>query len=460
MAAANCELFDTFFHAAPPSLDLDGIRREWQTLRASPYRVEDRHPPLPVWARRAFTESEPEAWDMLRAEAERIDPARPMAIYLHIPFCARRCHFCDCYSFKLQSHRAEHIERYISLLDQEMRLWSQLGTLAQRPVSTVHFGGGTPTVLGAEAFQRVVERCRAYFNTDERTEWALEATSSEFTDEMRATLESLGFTRLHIGVQSLEDRVRQAINRQESARAVLDKIQGALAGGWIVTVDMIFGLPGQTLAGYLGDLTTLTAAGVDGYSLYELQTSPRNRAWIEQHGLDQQPRVLNYFFAQAGARWLEQAGYRQTLFNHWAGQHDTNLYFTFPERGEDLLALGTIADGMFGDYHYRHPTYADYCRGVSGEFPGLQGGLRRNALENRLHPLTTMLLAGRVTDPVLRASVPTGLWQHWQNAALLVPDTGDQFRLSGNGAWLVGNMISQLVADAPRTEEQARRFIP
>jgi len=319
-----------------------------------------------------------------------------------------------------------------------MHLWTQLGTLAHRPVSTVHFGGGTPTFLGAAAVRRGGECGRACFNTTPQTEWALEATSSELTGEMYDLLEALHFTRLHIGVQSLEDSVRHNINRQESAAQVLDKIQAGLKRGWIVTVDLIVGLPDQTLAGCLNDLTVLSQLGVDGYSLYELQSSSRNRLWIEQHHLDQRPRLVNYFFAQAGACWLARLGYRKTLFNHWAGEHDTNLYFTFPERGEDLLALGTIADGVFGDYHYRHLTYAPYGQNMH-DVPGLQGGLRRTPLENRLHPLLTALMSGTIPAALL----PTELIRRWQAAALLRPNNG-AFELTGNGTWFVGNMITEL----------------
>ncbi len=431
-------LFDSFFQDAPPELDLVSIRHEWDALQTSPYHIADRHPPIPVWAQRGLSETGPQAWAILRAEVSCIDPLRPLAIYIHVPFCARHCHFCDCYSFKLQSHRAAHIERYTALLEQEMHLWTQLGTLAHRPVSTVHFGGGTPTFLGAAAFRRVVECCRACFNTTPQTEWALEATSSELTGEMYDLLEALHFTRLHIGVQSLEDSVRHNINRQESAAQVLDKIQAGLKRGWIVTVDLIVGLPDQTLAGCLNDLTVLSQLGVDGYSLYELQSSSRNRLWIEQHHLDQRPRLVNYFFAQAGACWLARLGYRKTLFNHWAGEHDTNLYFTFPERGEDLLALGTIADGVFGDYHYRHLTYAPYGQNMH-DVPGLQGGLRRTPLENRLHPLLTALMSGTIPAALL----PTELIRRWQAAALLRPNNG-AFELTGNGTWFVGNMITEL----------------
>jgi coproporphyrinogen III oxidase-like Fe-S oxidoreductase len=427
---------------------VEAIRREWLALQP-PYRVNDRQLPLPVWARRSFTETGEGAWTVLCQDVGSIDLSRAFCIYVHIPFCAKRCSFCDCYSFSLKRHRSKHIEGYLALLAQEMCLWSRLGTLAHRPVSTVHFGGGTPTFLGEAPFRRLVQDLRRYFNVSPQTEWALESTSSELTDEMFSLLKDLDFTRLHVGVQTLQDAVRRRINRREPAAAVLDKIAGAADSGWIVSVDLICGLPGQSLEGMLGDIRALEAVGVDGFSLYELQLSSRNRRFAERYGLADRGRLINYFLIQAASRYLASLGYRKTLFNHFARDRDANLYFTFPERGEDCLALGTIADGVFDDYHYRHPEYKPYCQGVSDSFPGLQGGLCRTALENRLYPLEIALLSARMPAglfaDVLGKDRSEELFRQWR-AALLIEEDAEQghLRLTANGSWFTGKMMQQL----------------
>jgi len=444
------QFFDQFFRSAPAEIDVEAIRREWLALKPS-YRVEDRQLPLPVWARRGFTETGEQAWAMLRRDMGRIELTRPFCIYVHIPFCASHCSFCDCYSFPLKRHHTRHIEGYLALLRQEMLLWSRLGTLAHRPVSTVHFGGGTPTFLGEEPFSCLVQDLRGNFHTGPQTEWALESTSSELTDEMFSSLEALGFTRLHVGVQSLEDHVRRISNRREPSAIVLEKIARAISMSWIVSVDLILGLPGQTLEGALDDVKALEAVGVDGFSLYELQLSSRNRNFAQQHGLLDRNRLVNYFLLQGVSRLLASLGYRKTLFNHFARERDTNLYFTFPERGEDCLALGTIADGVFGDYHYRHLEYKPYCQSVNETFPGLQGGLRRTALENRLHPLEIALLSVSIS-PELFADVlgrdrSEALLRHWREVALVVEaPLSDRLCLTANGSWFVSKMMAELSA--------------
>ncbi len=440
--------FDQFCqeNAIPPDVDVEAIRREWLAL-GPPYHIADRHLPLPVWARRPFTETGREAWQTLCRDVPLIDPVKPFCMYIHIPFCAEHCHFCDCYSFRLTSHREGHIRNYLDLLAQEMDLWSRLGTLAVRPVSTVHFGGGTPTSLGVEPLERLVRLCRERFAGSSATEWALESTASELPTEVLSGLGALGFSRLHVGVQSLQDEVRQNLNRRATPEAVLNTIAVAVAMGWIVSVDLIYGLPGQTLDGLLNDIRSLVAVGVSGFSMYELQISSRNRSFARRYDLQNRDRRFNYLLAQISSRLLISLGYEKTLFNHFARPADTNLYFTFPARGEDLLALGTIADGLFGDYHYRHPEYAAYCRDVDANFPGLQGGLRRNRAENRLQPLVTALLAGSVPPSLFPDPVTGGLLSGWRESLLLADDPqSGNLCLTGNGSWFVGNMISQLMA--------------
>lgn len=445
------KFLDQFFreNPPPPEVDVQAIRREWLALRP-PYDIAARHLPLPVWARRTFSESGELAWQTLRRDAPALDPQRAFCIYVHVPFCSQRCAFCDCYSFRLAAHRQQHVEGYLALLAQEARLWGELGALATRPLSTVHFGGGTPTTLGAEPFARLVGHLRERFADGPATEWALESTASDLTPAMLVHLEALGFTRLHVGVQTLQDEVRRKLGRQASAAAVLHTLAVAVERGWIASVDLIYGLPGQTLADLLGDVRALAAAGVDGFSLYELQLSPRNRSFARRHGLERRDRRVHYLLAQGAAHLLAGLGYRRTLFNHFAGEQDTNLYFTFPERDEDLLALGATADGRMGDYHYRHPEYAAYRRSVSEHFPGLEGGLRRTEAENRLQPLGVALMAGRV-PPSLRADPASrALLDRWLALRLLADDVpGGELRLTGSGSWFVGNMLSEL-ADVAR----------
>jgi coproporphyrinogen III oxidase-like Fe-S oxidoreductase len=431
--------------AAAPFVDADAVRQMWAAQRD--YDVNRWLLPLPPWAKRRYDDPGPRAWESLRRRLAADTSQRPFCIYLHVPFCSRKCGFCDSYSFKLGAQQAGRIEDYVNRLCDELRLWGASGGLARRPVSTVHLGGGTPTFLGEAALRRIAACCRSHFNTGPETEWALESTVEALTPGMVAAMHEMGFRRLHLGIQSLQDEVRAAIGRRRSAAEALAKIRETRALGWVVSVDMICGLPFQTLAGFMDGLAGLVEAGVNGVSLYELLIYRQNRRWAEQHGLTGRSHVSNYGMFLAGAFYLEGRGFRKNLFNHWADALDTNVYFTFPQRGEDLLAVGATADGVFGDYHYRHPRYAAY---MDAPPPGLEGGLSKTAAERTLWPLMTAILSGRLSAEKraeLENLAGESLLRRWMVNRLVVPTAGG-LELTPAGSWFAGNMLAEL-AEAP-----------
>ncbi|MGA2471705.1 MAG: radical SAM protein [Solirubrobacteraceae bacterium] len=443
-----------------PSLDgvdVESVQAQWDAL-APPYDVERWLIPLPLWATRDYDHDGPAAWDVLRTDLALADPDRPLCIYIHVPFCSTKCHFCDSYSFRLPSTRDGEKQRYVRQLCDELRLWSEQGSLASRPVSTVHLGGGTPTFIGTDLLGELCECCRSHFNTSPSTEWALESTAHSLTPEMIDAMGEFGFDRLHIGVQSLEDPVREIIGPRCPADEALGRIAETLGLGWIVSVDMVCGLPLQTIPSFARDIETLIAMGVDGVSLYELLIYPQNRRWAAAQHLTGRSHLVNYLTFQLAAAILERNGYRKNTFNHWAGSRDDNRYFTFPARDEDCLAVGTIADGVFGEYHFRHPRYAAYLRAASASSPGLEGGLRRTAYESEMHALTVAITSGRIPKNLmpylLERANGAPLRDSWV-ALRLVAETDDGgLSLLANGSWFAGNMIKDLTGLYPSTTKQ------
>lgn len=438
--------FADFAREAPDAVDVERVWALWRAARGA-YDPAAWVLPLPVWRLRPYEETGPQAWEALRAELAGADVTRPMCIYLHVPFCASKCGFCDSYSFAVRGHAGERIAGLVDRLEAELALWAVEGNLAERPVATVHLGGGTPSFLGAEALARLVATIRRYFAVSVDTEWALESTARELTPALLAALHDLGFRRLHVGVQSLQDDVRRVIGRTATADDVVATLAAVRGLGWVVSVDMICGLPGQRLAGLVDDLQRMVGLGVDGFSLYELLIYPQNRRWAAAHGVDHPDRHLpNYWTFLAAADLLERQGFRANVFNHWAGPRDANVYFTFPARSEDLLAVGPIADGVFGDHHYRHPAHAPW---MAGDLPALEGGLRRPAAAER-EPLVTALLGARLGPGEVRAlgAFPDGelLLDRWVRRGLVEEDAVGGLRLTPSGAWFAGTMVRELGA--------------
>jgi coproporphyrinogen III oxidase-like Fe-S oxidoreductase len=247
------------------------------------------------------------------------------------------------------------------------------------------------------------------------------------------------------------------IGRRKSPGEVIHCIHSTLEREWIVSVDLLCGLPYQSLSGYIGGIQALLAAGVDGFSLYELLIYPQNRRWAEKNGLLQRSHLPNYWTFQAGAHLLHERGFSKNLFNHWVNPRDTNIYFTFPTRGEDCLAVGALADGVLGSYHYRHFGYAHYLQAAQAGLPGLDGSLKRTILEDCAQPLISAILSGTISaDFTSLLGLPDvdGIppIERWLANALVEPDGAGGMRLTANGSWFAGN----LVADA---NQAVRRYI-
>ncbi|GAK58912.1 oxygen-independent coproporphyrinogen III oxidase [Candidatus Vecturithrix granuli] len=432
-----------YLHDAPKSVDSDVILRQWEAIRTT-YRIGNRRMPFPIWAERGFEHHGTEAWQQVVQYISQNPNQDPMSIYIHVPFCDRRCKFCDCYSLPLGSrNRQEKEEEYTHTLLTEMEAWSHLPLLGHRPVTTVHFGGGTPNCLRPDVFERIIHHCRRCFHITPATEWALESTSSLLSDEHLAQLKAWGFTRLHIGVQTLEEPLRHIIGRREKAEAVIEKISRSLAMGFITSVDVIYGLPGQALSGLMDTLERLHAAGMHGVSLYRLNVSSRNRKFLEQQKDFTRDAVYDYALFQAAHQFLIQAGYAKNHFTHFARAEDRNLYYNHARRDEDLLALGPTADGVFGAYHYRHPEYQPYTSGSSPEIPVLEGGLSETSLERSLHPVITALMTASLSQAMIEEFQLERLLEKWLKTAFL-EKFNHAYMLTANGAWFLNDMLTEL----------------
>ncbi len=428
----------------PADINVDAVHDQWWKARQY-YLLENRTMPSPVWARRGFEHDGATAWRHLRQAAENASANTPFACYIHIPFCGGRCGFCDCYTLH-PGGRMAHLEaRYLEALIAEMDAWAGISALAQRPVSTVHFGGGTPNCLRAASLERLVRHFQSRFNTTPQTEWGLESTSRLLTADHLRQLRLLGFTRLHVGVQTLEEPLRRLIGRREASDVVARRIKEARDAGFITSVDLICGLPGQTADGFLKSVERLLALGIHGASLYRLNVSARNRRFLKTAAGFSPDALADYVLFHAAHQLFVKSGYRKNHFCHFSLPPDQNLYYTHAARGEDLLALGASSDGLFDGYRYRHPLYKPYVDGNRDGSPSLQGGVMETPLERMARNATVELMCGAIRKSTLAESGAESLAVRWLQAGLVEEDGDDPvFFLTASGSWLVNDMICEV----------------
>jgi len=431
----------------PAEIDADLIRKEWTRARQL-FPSDSNELPKPIWAERGFEHDGETAWDNLRNETAGWQNSEPLSMYLHLPFCPKRCRFCDCYAVVPPAHRRSQTEAlFTRALLQEIDAWAQIPGLADRKVTTVHFGGGTPDGLEPSLFASIVEACRRSFAVTAATEWALESPVRLLDEAHLCRLRQLGFIRIHSGVQTLEESLRRRIGRQDSPGLVLERLVRAMEMGFVVSVDLVYGLPGQTIAGFTQTIRQLTEIGIHGLSLYRFNRSRRNWEVWECDPYPSGDRLLEYVLFHCAEQMLLPLGYKKNHFTHFALAADSNLYYRHAYRGEDLLAFGPTADGILGSYRYRHPELDGFLAGLDSARPAIQGGLRETAEEQYLYPLCSALLAAEIQGRLPDFLASVGLLEVWQEAALLHYDSrADTWTLAANGSQYIRQMLQQMKA--------------
>ena len=201
-----------------------------------------------------------------------IDPAAPFSAYLHVPFCRVRCGYCDFNTYTASELRGARQDAYADTLIEEIRLArAVLGERAPlRPMSTVFFGGGTPTLLPAGDLGRMLGAAIDAFGIVDGAEVTVEANPDTVTPAVVEELAAAGVTRMSIGMQSAVPHVLAALDRTHRPENVRTAVEAARAVGLAVSVDLIYGAPGESLEDWRASLETAVGLGPDHISAYAL----------------------------------------------------------------------------------------------------------------------------------------------------------------------------------------------
>jgi len=184
--------------------------------------------------------------------------------YVHIPFCRHRCHYCD---FNTLAGMEHLIPDYVSALIQEIRIVSNVHL--KKPIQTIYFGGGTPSLIPANLYENMLTAFRRRFKLQEDCEITIEANPGTLTEEYLKNLRKLGVNRISIGVQSTDTFDLTRLDRIHDINDILNSIRFArIAGFENINLDMIFGLPWQDLLGWQHSLSRAISLKPDHFSLY------------------------------------------------------------------------------------------------------------------------------------------------------------------------------------------------
>lgn len=294
-----------------------------------------------------------------------------MSVYVHFPWCLRKCPYCDFATSPRERDALEH-EAYADAVVREIAMRAPL--IAGQTLRSIFFGGGTPSLWRADQLGRVVAAIRAAFASHAADlEVTVECNPSSLVREHAQALRDVGIDRLSIGVQSLDDAELSFLGRLHDGKGALAAIDAALSTHERVSADLMFGLPGQTAATFYGHVNTLLARGLHHVSAYALTIEPATRfGELSRKGLLQQAPDDDYAAMFEGNRRLfagqELLHYEVSNFARAGQESRHNQHYW---RGGAYLGLGAAAVGCVHQAHgarrYRnHPDAARYMQRAHG----------------------------------------------------------------------------------------------
>jgi len=274
---------------------------------------------------------------------------QPLGLYIHIPFCAQKCPYCD---FNTYARLEPLYESYTQALCQELRQWAD--RLAGRTLHTVFLGGGTPTVLSAEQLTQILETVHKRFTLAPDIEITSESNPGTADQEKFTLLHGLGVNRLSMGVQSFQAEELTFLGRIHSTDDVLHAYQAALAAGFTnINLDFMFGLPQQSAQAWDDTLKQALDLAPQHLSLYSLIVEPHTPLfhWVQTGQVPPTDEDLAADLYEMALVRLQAAGYRQYEVSNWARnsasvcQHNL-LYW----RNQEWIGVGPGAHS-----HLRYP---------------------------------------------------------------------------------------------------------
>ncbi|RMH09791.1 MAG: radical SAM family heme chaperone HemW [Nitrospirae bacterium] len=285
-----------------------------------------------------------------------------LGLYVHIPFCRTRCRFC---SFYIEPHRVQQVRAFLQAAIQEIEYYAHHIGLRDVPVETVYVGGGTPTTLHPQELNGLLQAIRTAFMVRPWAELCVEGHPASLTLEMISALVKAGWNRLSLGVQSFDVRELRMLGGRPSTRVTQQALRLAKAVGFHnINVDLMYGLPGQTLETWRASLEDLLAFAPTHCSCYAL-TVEEGSIFFEESTrgrmVEPDPALQNAMEAMASSA-LQHAGYEQYEISNfsqpgYACRHNQRYW-----RDEPYLGLGPSAQSCLGSLRFGNVgNLSAYC---------------------------------------------------------------------------------------------------
>lgn len=266
-------------------------------------------------------------------------------IYLHIPFCKRRCHYCNFYALASERSRPEFVERILAEID------SRKDYLAGQEIGSIYFGGGTPSLLSAEELNRIFERLDIHFKLESHPEITLEANPDDISEEWIRKLRDTPVNRISMGVQSFRDEDLRYLNRIHTATDAINAVKHLQDSGYHnLTIDLIYGIPGLTLPAWEENLDTFFSLQLQHLSAYALTVEEKTPLHVmiakKKMQAPDENAVVGHF--RKLQELSDKQGYLHYEISNFAREGHYSRHNTIYWTGGHYLGLGPSAHSFNG----------------------------------------------------------------------------------------------------------------
>ncbi|MEX5219732.1 MAG: radical SAM family heme chaperone HemW [Nitrospira sp.] len=300
-----------------------------------------------------------------------MEPLSGRGLYIHVPFCRSRCHFC---AFYLEIHDKAKAAAYVRGLTQEIRLHRANQTFRDEPLTSVYFGGGTPTTLSIEELRSILVLIRESFTLDPQAELSIEAHPDTVTPATLGELVEVGFTRISFGAESMKREELTRVGRPGSPMGTAGAVGAARQAGFSnINLDLMYGLPGQTAASWHASLQAIIALKPSHISCYALTMEEGTKLddAVRAGAVAAPDADFQNELDELAEQVLADAGFhRYEISNYHRGNSQCRhnlLYWT----GASYLGLGPSAQSYVGNRRYGNVAdlerYSDLLN--AGQFP-------------------------------------------------------------------------------------------
>jgi len=392
----------------------------------------------------------------------------PLGIYLHIPFCRKRCHFCY---FKVYTDKkADEIEGYLEAALRELELYSRKPFIGGRKPKFIYFGGGTPSFISSGQLTRLVDGMKRRLSWEQAEEITFECEPGTLTEGKLRVIKDLGVTRLSLGIENFDDKILESNGRAHRSKEIIRSYEFARSIDFPqINIDLIAGMVGETADNWKDCVRKTIELAPDSITIYQMEV-PYNTTLVKEmkiHGQTHAPVAdwqtkrgwVDYAFTE-----LERAGY--TVASAYAAVKDPGrtkfLYRDLLWSGADMIGLGVASFSHVGGTHFQNRHDFDpYLQSIQeGKLPIFRA-LTLSGEERMIRELILQMKLGHVHREYFRTKFGVDVGRRFAGPLSdlerrgLVAIDSDSLRLSRDGLLQVDKLLHEFFLPQHRSARYA-----